>query len=105
MYRQDPKSAGAVFSVGFLRNSEYDALHMKVLERGGFCRLAFFIAATGFSSGFYQRASHHGADHFSIVPMTVEWLIRQLEGGSSLENALGTRVESVVLDRKWEEED
>jgi hypothetical protein len=82
---------------------EYDSLHMKVKERGGFCRLGLFIAAVGFSSGFYTRAEHHGTEHFSIVPLSVPWMAAKLRAGVSIEEVLAERVRQVVLDRHWEE--
>jgi hypothetical protein len=83
---------------------EYDAFHMKVKERGGFCRLGLFVAAAGFSGGFYQRAEHHGSEGFSIVPITAGWLSRRLESSRDVEDALIQRVEEVVLARQWEED-
>jgi len=81
---------------------EYDAFHMKVKERGGSCRLGLFVAAHGFSSGFYERASHHGSEGFSIVPISLDRIVARLDGGMSIEDLLIERVEQVVLDRQWE---
>jgi hypothetical protein len=83
--------------------AEYDAFHMKVKERGGGCRLGLFVAAEGFSGGFIERASHHGSEGFSIVPMSVDKLASGIEAAGSVETVLATRVDSVVLDRQWDE--
>lgn len=83
--------------------AEYDAFHMKVKERGGACRVGLFIAAVGFSSGFYERATHHGTEGFSIVPVLAPRLAAVLAEGTTVEEALARRVEQVVLDRQWEE--
>lgn len=83
--------------------AEYDAFHMKVKERGGACRIGLFVAGAGFTSGFYTRATHHGSEGFSIVPLAVPRLAESLSKGSTVEEALAHRVEQVVLDRQWEE--
>lgn len=88
---------------GTVDRAEYDAFHMKVKERGGGCRLGFFVAGSGFSSGFYRRAEHHGAEGFSVVPLTAEWLADRIRTGATFEEALEERAESVLLDRRWEE--
>lgn len=82
---------------------EFDAFYMKVKERGGFCRLGLFVAASGFSSGFYARAEHFGVEHFSIVPVTVGWLVERLEAGELIEDILAQRVREVIFDRRWAE--
>lgn len=83
--------------------AEYDSFHMKVKERGGACRLGLFFAAEGFSSGFIDRASHHGSEGFSIVPMSIGKLASAIEAGDGVEGVLAARVDSVVLDRQWDE--
>ena len=83
--------------------AEYDSFHMKVVERGGACRIGFFVAAAGFSSGFYKRAEHFGTQGVSIVPMSVPWLEGRVRD-EGIEPALTQSVERVVLDRTWEEE-
>ena len=82
---------------------EYDSFHMKVKERGGFCRLGMFVASRGFSGGFYQRAEHHGSEGFTIVPVTTEWLASRLDAGNGIEESLASRVREVALDRHWQE--
>lgn len=83
--------------------AEYDSFHMKVKERGGACRLGLFFAAVGFSAGFLERASHHGSEGYSIVPMSIHKLIDSIEATGNIEQVLAARVDSVVLDRQWSE--
>jgi len=84
---------------------EYDSLHMKLKERGGFARLGFALAAVGFTGGFYERAKSFGTHDISIVPISIPWLLRRMQEGSAVEDALGSRVRQVVFDRQWEETD
>jgi hypothetical protein len=84
---------------------EYDSLHMKLKERGGFARLGFALAAEGFTGGFYDRAKSFGTHEVSVVPISIPWLVKRLEEGVTIEDAFATRVREVVLERQWEETD
>lgn len=82
---------------------EYDALYMKVQERGGLVKIAFLVAATGFSTGLLMRASSFGTHGISIVPVKVPKLIEELRGGMGIEAALAERVFRVAIVRVWED--
>lgn len=82
---------------------EYDALHMKIQERGGLVRIGFLVAATGFSTGFLKRAASFGTHGISIVPVVIPKLLEELRAGKGIEKALSDRVLRVAIDRVWEE--